>query len=257
MDNYGKLRIHSSTELFNNIYEYGISQPDQTDPYIWGGLPVIVQNGDDYQLFSGLISGLYRWFIRKRSDLTIILSGYSEVVVVSRTILSTDIDDLFNYKLSTTKAAELAGIIQNEVYFTMLKMLRTQSTYQFFKETEIGSTLGTGLTFNTTKEVLKVFSSTGVMLRGGTAVLVDNILPVDLFNNNTLDYVILSGQNILIMFNPTFFSRVINFNFLCKENKYKNFTMEQFLRSEEKGGFGNDTNESVSLIDNFILSLQS
>lgn len=256
MENFGKLQIYSNKELPLGFYEYGISQPNQTDPYLWGGQLIVIQNGDDYQLFSGLVTGMYRWFVRRSSDRVIVSSNYSEVIVATQGFSAQNVEDLINYKLSTAKGAELAGIMQGELYNTMLRTIKAQPSYQFFKESELGSTLGLALVFSTEKEVLKVFSYAGVLLRGGIGTFAEGFAPVDIYLGDTLDYVIDKGVPNRISFNPNIFNEIIDFSFFCKETKYKNYSMDDFLASGQLGGFGNDENDSIDIIDNYIISLQ-
>jgi hypothetical protein len=151
--------------------------------------------------------------------------------------------------MSTAKGVELAGIIQNEVYQAMLRLAKKQSEYNFYSEIQIDETFTGGLFLRTRKNVLKIFSDLGVLLKG------ENLS--DALNFQNLDYIIISSDGFnSIVFNPEIYSNISEFQFFCKENKFKDYLIADFLRSEEFEGVGNDYDSTLNILPDFILSLE-
>lgn len=256
MENCGNLQIFYSTGLETSLYIFGISQVNKVEPYLWGGETIAQPSGETYKRFTGLSTGTYRWFVKRLSDGMIVKSDYSQVICTSVGISKEEIEELKGSKLSTAKGAELAGIIQNEVYFAMLKTLKKQVDYGFYSELEIDVNFTTGLILQTSKEVIKIFSNLGVILTGREALVGNTFAEVEVINKENLDYVIVKSEPKKILFNPLIFDEIIGFQFFCKEQKYKDYTIEKFLGSEQAGGFGNDNNDSLMILEDYILSLQ-
>ena len=256
MENCGNLQIYYSTGLDISLYSFGISQVNGFEPYLWGGETIAQPNGQTYKKFTGLSTGNYRWFVKRLTDNLIVKSDYSQVVCTSVGISKDEIEELKGSKLSTAKGAELAGIIQNEVYFSILKTLKTQVDYGFYSEHQIDTGFTTGLILHTEKEVIKIFSNLGVILTGGEALTGNTYAEANVINSENLDYILVKSEPKKILFNPLVFEEITGFQFFCKEQKYKDYSIEQFLSSEQNGGFGNDNNDSIQIIEDYILSLQ-
>lgn len=238
MENCGKLFIYISDDAEFNKYDFGISLANKTLPYYWGG-EFVIDDGKKAQRFESLKDGVYKWFVRLKNRSNIISEGFSEV----------NCDDLQTYKMSTAKGVELAGIIQNEVYQTMLRFAKKQNDYGFYSEVEIDKNFTGELILATEKNVVRIFSNLGILLRGKFLEELQDFEDNDYF-------IVKSYEHNLIYFNPELFDSIVNFQFFCKEEKYKDFLVEDFLKSEENGGFGNDYDSTLNILPDFILSLQ-
>ena len=258
MENCGNISIHCSTDLNTSLYSFGISQPNKNVPYFWGGETITLPTGEKFQKFSLLCTGIYRWFVKRLSDGLIVKSDYSQVVcnMVSGGNIE-DIEDLQANKMSTAKGVELAGIIQNEVYQTILNFAKKQSEYIFYETGEISVNLNTSLEATTDKNIVKIFSNYGILLSGATTENAQTFSSAVLSGKDELDYIISKNEsNYKVLFNPLSFDSLVGFQFFCKVNKYKNYLIEDFLKSGDNGGFGNDNDTTLDILPDFILTLE-
>lgn len=106
MTNCGNIIIHCNQSIDFSKYDFGISQPNKTAPYFWGGESTMLE-GSKVQRFEGLQTGTYSWFVRRKSDLQILNIGQSQVNCSSESIKTFFFNNIFtvtenNYTFDTT-----------------------------------------------------------------------------------------------------------------------------------------------------------